>query len=60
MPTAQGLKLREIVKNLTGGERPIFNEGYGNSGLQNVVWGTFGGDGTISGILTSGVLDTHR
>ena len=38
MPTAQGLKLREIVKNLTGAERPIFNQGYGNSGLQNVVW----------------------
>ena len=60
VPTAQGLKLREIVKNLTGGERPIFNEGYGNSGLQNVVWSTFGGDGTISGILTTSVLDTHR
>ena len=60
VPTAQGLKLKEIVKNLTGGERPIFNEGYGNSGLQNVVWGTFGGDGTITGILTQGVLDTHR
>ena len=60
VPTAQGLKLREIVKNLTGGERPIFNEGFGNSGLQNVVWGTFGGDGTITGILTQPVLDTHR
>ena len=60
VPTAPGLKLREIVKNLTGGERPIFNEGYGNSGLQNVVWGTFGGDGTITGILTQPVLDTHR
>ncbi len=60
VPTAQGLKLKEIVKNLTGGERPIFNEGYGNSGLQNVVWSTFGGDGTITGILTQPVLDTHR
>ncbi len=60
VPTAQGLKLREVVKNLTGGERPIFTQGFANSGLQSVVWGTFGGDGTISGILTKNVLDTNR
>jgi hypothetical protein len=59
-PTAQGLKLREVVKNLTGGERPIFAQGFANSGLQNVVWGTFGGDGTINGILTENVTDTRR
>jgi hypothetical protein len=57
-PTAQGMKLREVVKNLTGGERPIFAQGFANSGLQNVVWGTFGGDGTINGILTENVTDT--
>ena len=60
LPTAQGLKLREVVKNLTGGERPTFVEGYANTGLQNVVWGTFTGDVTISGILTTGVSDTNR
>ena len=60
VPTAQGLKLREVVKNLTGGERPTFVEGYANTGLQNVVWGTFTGDTTISGILTTGVGDTTR
>lgn len=60
VPTAQGLKLREAIRNLTGGERPIFNEGFANSGLQNVVWGTFGGDGTISGILNKSPLDTTR
>ena len=59
-PTAQGMKLREVVKNLTGGERPIFAQGFANSGLQNVVWGTFGGDGTINGILTENVTDTRR
>ena len=60
VPTAQGLKLREVVKNLTGGERPTFVEGYANTGLQNVVWGTFTGDVTIAGILTTGVGDTTR
>jgi pimeloyl-ACP methyl ester carboxylesterase len=60
VPTAEGLKLREAVKNLTGGERPLFAQGYGNTGLQNVVWGTFGGDGKINGILNKNVLDTRR
>jgi len=60
VPTAQGLKLREAVKYITGGERPIFAQGFANSGLQSVVWGTFGGDGTITGVLTKNVLDTNR
>ncbi len=59
-PTPQGMLLREVVKNLTGGERPIFAQGFANSGLQNVVWGTFGGDGTINGILDANVVDTRR
>lgn len=60
VPTLQGLALREVVKNLTGGERPIFPIGYSLEGLQATVWGTFGGDGTITGILTENVLDTRR
>ena len=59
-PTAQGMKLRSAIMNLTGGDRPIFSEGFANSGLQGVVWGTFGGDGTITGILNKSVLDTKR
>ena len=57
-PTAQGQKLKDIVMNLTGGPRPIFNEGFANSGLQNVVWGTFGRDGTTNGILNKSSIDT--
>lgn len=60
VPTVQGLKLREVVKNLTGGERPIFTQGFANTGLQNVVWSTFGGDGTINGILNASPIDTRR
>jgi pimeloyl-ACP methyl ester carboxylesterase len=60
VPTAQGLKLREVVKNLTGGERPVFTEGFANTGLQSVVWGTFGSDGLVNGILTKNTLDTNR
>ncbi|AKJ31439.1 alpha/beta hydrolase [Caldimonas brevitalea] len=59
--TAQGEKLKAVVKNLTGGERPIFDAGYRNTALQSVVWGTaFGGDGTINGILNRNVVDTTR
>ena len=58
-PTAQGQLLKSIVKNLTGGSRPIFDEGFANDGLQGVVWGTFGDDGTLGGILTANVVDTR-
>jgi hypothetical protein len=59
-PTADGEKLKGVVMNLTGGNRPIFEQGFGNAGLQQVVWGTFGGDGTINGILNASVLDTRN
>lgn len=57
--TAQGDKLREVVKNLTGGERPIFNVGFAHP-LQGTVWTTFGGDGTASGIYNRAGIDTNR
>jgi pimeloyl-ACP methyl ester carboxylesterase len=57
--TPQGDKLREVVKNLTGGERPIFAQGFAHP-LQGTVWGTFGGDGTINGILNRSSIDTNR
>ncbi len=60
VPTAQGARLAAIVQNLTGGARPVFAQGFGNTGLQNVVWGTFGSDGTVNGILTKSPLDTRR
>jgi pimeloyl-ACP methyl ester carboxylesterase len=59
-PTAQGARLKSIVMNLTGGARPIFDEGFSNDSLQNVVWGTFGRNGDISGILNRNVVDTQR
>ncbi len=57
--TAQGDKLREVVKNLTGGERPIFSVGFAHP-LQATVWGTFGGDGTVNGIYNRAGIDTTR
>lgn len=58
-PTQQGFLLKSIVKNLTGGERPLFEQGFANDALQNVVWGTFGDDGTVRGILNANGVDTR-
>ena len=58
-PTATGAKYLSVVKHITGGERPLFNEGIAFGGSFPSAYGTFGGDGTIDGILTQSVLDTH-
>lgn len=60
VPTAEGMLLYQVVKHLTGGERPVYAQGFGNTALQNVVWGTFGSDGTVNGILNRNTLDTKR
>jgi pimeloyl-ACP methyl ester carboxylesterase len=57
VPTAQGQQLKTIVQNLTGGARPLFDVGYAGP-LQSTVWGTFGTDGTITGILNERVVST--
>ncbi len=59
VPTAQGVKYLSVVENLTGGERPMFDEGvlYGRS-FQS-AYGTFGSDGTVTGILNRNILDTN-
>ena len=57
-PTAQGRNLKDVVMDLTGGPRPIFEQGFANAGLQNVVWRTFGNNGTSNGILTRSGIDT--
>lgn len=58
-PTAAGMKYLSVVKHITGGERPLFNEGIAFGGSFPSAYGTFGSDGTIDGILTQNVLDTH-
>ncbi|KQP45152.1 alpha/beta hydrolase [Pseudorhodoferax sp. Leaf274] len=55
--TPLGDQYREIVKQLTGGERPMFNEGFAGS-MNATVWATFGRDGTVNGILNKDGYDT--
>ena len=57
--TAQGDKLKQVVKNLTGGERPMFDIGFAGP-YTNTAWGTFGRDGKMQGILNDDVVSTER
>jgi hypothetical protein len=59
-PTPTGLKFGAVVKHLTGGERPMFDLGFTAGGSFGAVWGTFGSDGTVNGILNKSTLDTNR
>ncbi len=47
----EGERLIEIVRNLTGGQRPIFEHGFKQSMWQMAVLGTGGSAGDINGIL---------
>jgi pimeloyl-ACP methyl ester carboxylesterase len=58
VPTAQGLRLKQIVQNLTGGTRPLFDYAYAGA-LQNTVWGVFGRDGKVNGILGEDGVSTR-
>lgn len=57
--TAQGDKLRQMVKNLTGGERPMYEVGFAGS-YTGTVWGTFGRDGKMQGVLNDDVVSTKN
>ncbi len=53
-----GENLVEITKNLSGGERPIFDEGF-NSFWNDVSLSTGGADGTVTGILAGTIYDNQ-
>ncbi len=55
-----GERYVEIVKNLTGGERPLFRLALQRGGSFPSSYGTFGGDGTVNGILNRPGVDTTR
>ena len=59
VPTAAGAKYLSVVKNITGGERPMFDLGIAFGGSFPSAYGTFGSDGTVTGILNKNVLDTR-
>ncbi len=56
--TTAGQRYLSIVKNLTGGERPMFAQGIAFGGSFPLAYGTFGGDGTVDGIYNKAGIDT--
>jgi pimeloyl-ACP methyl ester carboxylesterase len=58
--TPAGDKLKTIVENLTGGARPSFALGFASMTWQDAVWNTFGGDGTVNGVLALPANDTRN
>jgi len=58
-PTAQGQKYLSVLQNITGGPRPMFDLGIAFGGSFPSAYGTFGSDGTVTGILNKNVLDTN-
>lgn len=57
-PTATGAKYLSVLQNITGGPRPMFDLGMAFGGSFPSAYGTFGSDGTVTGILNKNVLDT--
>ncbi len=58
VPTVTGTKFVSVLKNITGGERPLFAQGLAFGGSFPSAWGALGGDGSVTGILLANVLDT--
>ncbi|WJF91224.1 alpha/beta hydrolase [Paraburkholderia bonniea] len=58
--TPLGQQFAEVIKNLTGGDRPMFNLGFTAGRSFTGPWGMFGGDGTVAGILNQSTFDTRR
>jgi len=58
VPTATGVKYLSVLQNITGGTRPLFDQGVAYGQSFPSAYGTFGSDGTVTGILTKNVLDT--
>lgn len=58
---AAGAQYASVLKNLTGGERPLFDIGlsFGGSYVAG-AYGNFGVDGTLTGLLTRYSLDTRH
>jgi hypothetical protein len=58
MPTTAGEQYKSVLKNLTGGTRPMFDMAMDFGGSFPLAFTMFGSDGTLSGILNKNVLDT--
>ncbi|MEM1155336.1 MAG: alpha/beta hydrolase [Pseudomonadota bacterium] len=56
--TAQGDSLRDLVRQRSGGDRPIFDIAY--SFYMDTLFGLAGSDGSIDGVLSGNIYDNRR
>jgi hypothetical protein len=57
-PTPAGETFRNVIRNLTGGARPIFDQGFAFESSWASVWTTYNQDGTVNGVLTMPISRT--
>jgi len=55
--TAQGEKLKGITRQITGGDRPIFDQAF--PFFQDLLFGFSGSDPTLDGVLPGVIYDNH-
>ncbi|MET0341944.1 MAG: alpha/beta hydrolase [Polyangiales bacterium] len=58
LTTPLGDRLRTVVMNLSGGARPLFEQGF-TSNEQANVWNAFAGDAWLFGVLRDPTVDTR-
>jgi pimeloyl-ACP methyl ester carboxylesterase len=56
--TAQGEKLKQLTRQMSGGERPLFDDAY--PFWQDLLFGLAGSDGTLDGVLPGNIYDNRR
>ena len=57
--TPQGERLKDLLRVISGGDRPIFDQGF--APFQALLFSFAGSDGTVDGVLSGNVFDnTHR
>lgn len=58
-PDAQIARLRALSRQLTGGTRPFFEEGWGNPSHHQLLFKLMNFEPTIDGVLARNVIDTR-
>jgi hypothetical protein len=56
--TPQGESLKDLLRVISGGDRPMFEQGF--SVYQELLFGFFGSDGTVDGVLSGNVYDNRN
>jgi hypothetical protein len=59
VPTPAGESFRNVIRNLTGGARPLFDQGFASEASWGSVWTTYNQDGTVNGVLATPISRTE-